>query len=118
MQKGKTEGGRTRMEWFRFIMAALLITTGLVMELIAVFGVYRFQFVLNRMHSAAIGDTLALGLVISGLVVMKGFSLFSLKLLFVLFCLWTASSVSGHVLSRMEITIDEEDVHKNCEVQE
>ncbi|NBH83752.1 sodium:proton antiporter [bacterium C-53] len=106
------------MEWLRFIAAAILILLGLIMELIAVFGVYRFKFVLNRMHSAAIGDTLALGLVIAGLIVMKGFSLVSLKLLFVLFCLWVASSVSGHVLSRMEVTIDEEDVHKNCEVQE
>ena len=48
------------MEWLRFIAAAILILLGLIMELIAVFGVYRFKFVLNRMHSAAIGDTLAL----------------------------------------------------------
>lgn len=106
------------MEWFRFIVAALLILMGLMVEMTAVFGVYRFRFVLNRMHAAALGDTLALGLVIAGLIVIKGFCLFSLKLLFVLFCLWMASSVSSHVLSRMEVTIDEESVHKNCEVQE
>lgn len=105
------------MGWFRFIAAALLILMGLMMELTAVFGVYRFKFVLNRMHAAALGDTLALGLVLAGLIVAKGFSMLSLKLLFVLFCLWMASSVSSHVLSRMEVAIDEEDVHKNCEVR-
>ena len=70
------------MEWVRFCFAALLLLSGLVMEIIAVFGVYKFKFVLNRMHSAAIGDTLALLLVLAGLFVMKGFCLFSWKLLY------------------------------------
>lgn len=106
------------MEWIRFIAATALIVAGLIMEMIAVFGVYRFRYTLNRMHAAAIGDTLALFLVTAGLIVIKGFSFFSLKLVFVMLCLWMASSVSSHVISRMELTIDEEDVRKNCEVQE
>ena len=105
------------MEWFKFILVTFFIVFGIVMELIAIYGVNKFHFVLNRMHAAAIGDTMALGFVIFGLIIAKGFSFAALKLLIVLICLWTASAVSSHVLSRMEITIDEETIPKECEVQ-
>lgn len=106
------------MEWIRFFIAALLIISGIVMETIAVFGIFKFKFVLNRMHAAAIGDTLALLLVTLGLVVISGFTWFTLKLFLVLMFLWMASSVSSHVLSRMEVTIDDTAVQKECEVQD
>ncbi len=106
------------MEWLRFVFAAICILGGIIMEGIAVFGIYKFRFVLNRMHAAAIGDTLALLLITIGLALISGFTLFTLKLFLVLMFLWMASSVSSHVLSRMEVTIDETAVHRECEVHE
>jgi multicomponent Na+:H+ antiporter subunit G len=106
------------MEWIRFVVAAFFIIFGVVMEAIAVFGVYKFKFVLNRMHAAAIGDTLAFGFITLGTIIIKGFSMFSLKAAIILLFLWMASSVSSHVLSRMEITIDEDKIRDECEVQE
>lgn len=105
------------IEWIRFIIAAFFITFGIIMEIIAVFGVYKFKFVLNRMHAAAIGDTLAFGLITFGTIIIRGFSMFSLKAVMILLFLWMASSVSSHVLSRMEITIDEDTIREECEVQ-
>ncbi len=106
------------MEWIRFVFAAICIVFATVMEIIAVFGVFKFKFVMNRMHSAAIGDTLALGLMVLGIIIIKGFSYSSLKIILVLGFLWLASSISSHVIAKMEVTIDDDAVQNECEVQE
>lgn len=90
-------------EWIRFIIAAALLLTGLVFEVLAVFGVNRFNKALNRIHAAAMGDTLAILFVILGLIVMRGFSMDSLKLFLVVLFFWLASPVSGHMIGRLEV---------------
>ena len=95
-------------EWVRFAAAASLFILGLVFEILAVFGVNRFRRALNRMHAAAMGDTLGILFVLLGLIVMRGFSMDSLKLFLVVAFFWTASPVSGHMISRLEAMTDEE----------
>ena len=95
-------------EWIRFAAAASLFILGLVFEILAVFGVNRFRRALNRMHAAAMGDTLGILFVPLGLIVMRGFSMDSLKLFLVVAFFWTASPVSGHMISRLEAMTDEE----------
>ena len=90
------------LEWIRFAAAAVLLLTGLVFMILAVFGVNRFNRALNRMHAAAMGDTLGILFVIMGLITMRGFSMDSLKLFLVILFFWTASPVSGHMISRLE----------------
>ena len=106
------------MEWVRFTFAAIFLIAAVIMEIIAVFGIYKFKFVMNRMHSAAIGDTLALLLAAVGLIIAKGFSWYSVKLLLVVFFLWLTSAISSHVIMRMEVNIDEDQVKRECEVLE
>ena len=60
------------------------------------------------MHAAAMGDTLGILFVLLGLIVMRGFSMDSLKLFLVVAFFWTASPVSGHMISRLEAMTDEE----------
>ena len=43
----------------RFIIAACLIGFGVFLFAMSTFGVFKFKYVLNRMHAAAIGDSLA-----------------------------------------------------------
>ena len=74
---------------------------------VAVFGVNRFDRALNRMHAAAMGDTLGILFVIVGLMVIRGFSMDSLKLLLLILFFWVASPVSGHMISRLEVTTNE-----------
>ena len=81
---------------------------GLVIFLIQMIGVFRFKYVLNRMHAAAMGDTLGIGCCLLGLIVMKGFSFTSLKLLLVIIFLWFSSPVSSHLIARLEVATDEE----------
>lgn len=94
-------------EWIRFGAAAGLLILGLVFEVMAVFGVNRFQKALNRMHAAAMGDTLGILFVIMGLMVMRGWSMDSLKLFLVIGFFWIASPVSGHMISRLEMMTDD-----------
>ncbi len=96
------------MEWVRFGISAALLLFGILMFLAASIGVNRFRRALNRMHAAALGDTLGILFVILGLIIWKGISFDSLKLLLVVLFFWLASPVAGHMISRLEVTTDED----------
>ena len=104
------------MEIFRFIVGAVFILAGLVVACIAVIGNYKFKFVLNRMHAAALNVTLGILFVLFGLIILNGWNFTSLKM-FVLICFfWMASPVASHLLARLEITTNKQQVKKECEV--
>ena len=90
------------MEWLRFFIVAGLLLIGLFSYVSAVIGVYRFGFVMNRMHAAGIGDTLGLLCVVSAMAVASGLNMDTLKLLFLIFFMWFTSPVSTHFLSQVE----------------
>ena len=93
--------------FFKFAAAALCLCMGLIFMVLAVFGVNRFHQALNRMHAAAMGDTLGILFIFAGLMIIRGFSLDSLKLFLVILFFWMASPVSGHMISRLEAMTDE-----------
>lgn len=97
------------IEWIRFLVGAGFLLFGLGIFAIEMIGVFRFKYVLNRMHAAAMGDTLGIGFSMVGLIIMSGFNFTSLKLLFVVVFLWFSSPASSHLIARLEVTIDEED---------
>ncbi len=108
------------MEMIRLIIGGLFLISGLVIFMIEVFGVFRFRYVLNRMHAAALGDTLGIGLSMIGLIVLCGLNFTSLKMLLVIVFLWISSPTSSHLIARLEITTDEEPKkhYKNVTVEE
>ena len=95
------------MAWIQFILGAALIAAGVAVLALSIFGVYRFNYVLNRMHAAAMGDTLGILLVLGGLIVFSGFTALSLKLLLTVVMLWLTSPVSSHLIARLETHINE-----------
>lgn len=105
------------LEWLRFIVGALILLSGLFLFAVEVFGSYRFRFVLNRMHAAAVGDTLGIGLCMLGLTIFTGFNLTSVKILLVIMFLWFASPVSSHLIARFEVTTNEK-IKNYCEIEE
>ncbi len=105
------------MEWIRFSVAALLLIAGVIVEMSAVFGVFKFKYVLNRMHASAMGDTLGLLLVCAGMCVVWGFSMTTLKIVAMLLLFWLTSPVSCHLLGRMEVETNEH-LSEECEVQD
>ncbi len=96
------------IEWIRFLVGAALLLMGMAIFVIEMVGVFRFKYVLNRMHAAAMGDTLGLGSCLLGLIVMSGLNFTSLKLFLVIVFLWFSSPVSSHLIARLEVTTDEE----------
>ena len=95
----------------RFIIAACLIGFGVFLFAMSTFGVFKFKYVLNRMHAAAIGDSLGLFSLLAG--VMTGFTYATLKLVIILVFFWLAAPVSSHMIAKMEIaTITEEDAEE------
>lgn len=96
------------VEWIRFLAGALLVTIGIAIFILEIIGVFRFRYVLNRMHAAAMGDTLGIGSTILGLILLNGWNLTSAKLFLVIVFLWFSSPVSSHLIARLEVATDEE----------
>ena len=94
-------------EWIRVFVSFGLTVVGVAFMVAAVFGVNRFNHALNRMHAAALGDTLGLLFVILGTILMRGISMDSLKLAMVIIFFWIASPVCSHMISRLEAMPEE-----------
>jgi len=101
-------------EWIRFLLGTSFLLGGLAVFFVEVFGIFKFDYVLNRMHAAATGDTLGIALSLIGLMVLCGFGFTSLKMLLVIIFLWFASPVASHMLARFEVATNEE-LEKDCE---
>ena len=98
----------------RIIIAALLMLAGLFVLGVATIGIFRFSTMLNRIHIAAKCDTLGALLVLSSLIVLSGFTIFSLKLLLVIIFLWLSNPVSSHLVARAEVKTNP-DLNKICD---
>ncbi|MCH5287761.1 MAG: monovalent cation/H(+) antiporter subunit G [Christensenellaceae bacterium] len=96
------------LDILRFAVSCVLTLGGLFVLISGVVGVFRFPYALSRIHAAALGDTLGIALMISGVMVAEGFSVITLKLLVVMLFLWLTSPVASHLIGRMEVTINDE----------
>ena len=103
------------LEWVRFIAGTGLLLVGLGIFVIQIFGVFKFKYVLNRMHAAAMGDTLGIGISMTGLIILSGLNVTSLKMALIIVFLWLASPVSSHLISRLEVTTNE-NLRERCEL--
>lgn len=99
----------------RFILTVIFMACGAFVIISSLLGVYRFRFALNRIHSAAMTDTLGFGLIIIGLMI-SATSIFSvLKLLALLVFMWLTNPVAAHMLAKLEVVTDKE-IDKHCKV--
>ena len=104
-------------EWIRLIAGSVLLLCGLLIFLIEVYGVYHMKYVLNRMHAAALGDTLGIGCSMAGLMLLSGSCFGILKMLMIVVFLWITSPVSSHLLARLEAGTNEK-LGEHCDVYE
>ena len=105
------------MAWVQLVIGGIFIIIGLLTLAVADFGVFRFHYVLNRMHSSAMGDSLGILFIIFGLMILSGFNLGTLKLALIIVFFWLAGPVSSHMIGQMEILTNEK-LHEECEVEE
>ncbi len=87
----------------RVIIAGMLMLAGLFVLGIATIGIFRFSTMLNRIHVAAKCDTLGALLMLSGLIILSGWNVFSLKLLLVIIFLWLCNPAASHLVARAEV---------------
>ena len=92
----------------RLIACIILTVLGLGCLVTGVVGVYRFKYALNRIHAGALLDTVGILLMLLGVICATGLNVTSAKILVVIAFLWLTSPVSGHLIGRMEITINDE----------
>lgn len=92
----------------RVIIAGVLILCGLAVLGIATIGIFRFSHMLNRIHIAAKCDTMGALLVLLGLMVLSGWTVFSLKLGLVIVFLWLCNPAASHLVARAEVKTNPE----------
>ena len=102
-------------DWIRLIIGSAFLVGGLIVFFTEIFGVFHFRYALNRMHAAAMGDTLGIGSCLIGLIIFSGVNFTSLKLLLIIVFLWFASPVSSHVLARLEVATND-NLESHCKV--
>ena len=92
------------IEWVRFLTGAVVLLCGLAIFVVEIFGIFHMRYVLNRMHAAAMGDTLGISISLVGLMIFSGFNFTTLKMVLIVVFLWLASPVSSHLIARLEVT--------------
>ena len=103
------------LQWARFVLAALLMLGGLTTLFATALGIFRFDYVLNRIHVATKCDTFGVLLTFSSLALIFGWDMASLKLLLIICFLWIANPVSGHLIAHLEV-VSNPKIRERCEV--
>lgn len=104
-------------EWIRFFLGTGLLLCGLGIFLTEIYGVFHLNYALNRMHAAAMGDTLGISFSLVGLMIFCGLNFTTLKMALIVVFLWFASPVSSHLIARLE-TATNENLKEHCQIYE
>ena len=87
----------------REIIAAICIIIGLLVFLCGTFGVFRLKYVLNKMHAAALGDTMGLFMVVLGLIILSSNAFIFAKFVLIILFFWLTSPIATHMLAKVEL---------------
>ena len=82
------------------ILSWLLLMGGAFLGISGVVGTVRFPDFYTRVHASSVADTLCAAMIILGLVLQAGFSLITVKLIFILAFLWYTSPAASHAMVR------------------
>ncbi|RLI92725.1 MAG: cation:proton antiporter [Candidatus Altiarchaeales archaeon] len=87
------------MELMDFIVTALLFG-GTFFFTTATLGLLRFPDLFTRLHATGKGDTLGVGLILTGLVIYLGLSPITLKIIIIMTFILLTSPVGTHCICR------------------
>lgn len=88
------------IEYITNILGLIFVATGVVFMLIGSIGIIRLPDFYSRSHATSKSDTLGIILIIGGLIIFEGFTLNSLKLLFIIIFIFIANPTGAHALGR------------------
>lgn len=95
------------LQIIRLIAGTVFLACGLMVFLFELYGVFKMKYAMNRMHSAAMGDTLGLLLSLIGVMIFSGLNFTTLKLFLIIVFFWLSSPVSSHLLSKLVLRTDD-----------
>ena len=104
------------MEQFKLVMGTIFILSGLFIFGIATLGLFKFRYVLNRVHVAAKCDSLATLLVCVGLMFFANNVGAVLKLLLIIIFVWLSNPVASHLVCKIEVETND-NLEDECEVE-
>lgn len=87
----------------RLLIAIPFLALAVFIFFSEVLGFYKFQYVMNRMHAAAMGDTLGIGSVAIAVAVLTGELSATLKLVLIILFLFLTGPVVTHLLAGAEV---------------
>ena len=87
------------LSWLRFALGVIFLLIGMFLFGIQIIALFKFDYVLNRMQAAAMGDTLGIGSSLLGLMLLSGWIFRSLMLALVVILLWCSSAVSSDLIA-------------------
>ena len=108
------------IDMLRVIFAIALMGFGLFSICVSAIGLFRFKCVLNRIHAAAVTDTIGVLFTMCGLALLCGLTLTTVKLGIIVVFMWLAGPVVTHLIAKMELLterdIDAEAPHEEGEM--
>ena len=93
----------------RLILAGLFLALAVFVFFSEVLGFYKFRYVMNRMHAAAMGDTLGIGSVLIAVAILTGELVPVLKLALILVFMFLTGPVVTHLIAGAEA-----ETHRNA----
>ncbi len=93
----------------RLILAALFLALAVFIFFSEILGFYKFTYVMNRMHAAAMGDTLGIGSVLLAVGILTGELVPCLKLALILIFMFLTGPVVTHLIAGAEV-----ETHRNA----
>lgn len=97
----------------RYGIGTIFIVVGLLIIILAIIGIFRLNYALNRMHVAATCDTLGMLFVLVGLVFFEGISFTTLKLVCIVIFFWLSSPICSHLIAKIESQTNK-NIDKEC----
>lgn len=88
------------METIIQIFSIVLFVFGAFFFFVGTVGLIRLPSAITRVHATTKADTLGLGLIIIGLILIIGFNVTSLKLLLVLIFVWITNPTAAHMITK------------------
>ncbi len=87
----------------RLVLAALFLALGVFLFFSEVVGFYKFRYVMNRMHAAAIGDTLGIASILIAVAILTGELVATCKLILILVFMFLTGPVLTHLIAGEEV---------------
>lgn len=89
----------------RTVIAGVCFALSLFLFFSGLLGLFKFKYVLNRMHATALGDTFGILLAVLGCVVLRGLSWASVKMLLIPLFLFCTGPVTTHLIGQAEVLL-------------